>query len=126
MKAPTDKLVHRLFILLNIIICLKILGYFTLSENVAITRVLKILLRVGTTIWLWYIYKKLKKRNFILSYQYENILTPGFYIAYLALGLVSFLWSTDVGYSALQWVMATESLVFILLFTKCKNMLIGM
>lgn len=121
MRAPTDKLVHRLFILLNIIICLKILGYFTLSENVAITRVLKILLRVGTTIWLWYIYKKLKKRNFILSYQYENILTPGFYIAYLALGLVSFLWSTDVGYSALQWVMATESLVFILLFIKIKE-----
>ena len=121
MKTASDKLVRHLFILLNIIICLKILGYFTLSENVAITRVLKILLRVGTTVWLWHIYNQLKKRNFILSYLYENILTPALYVAYLALALVSFLWSTDVGYSALQWVMATESLLFIVLFIKIKE-----
>ncbi len=110
--------ISKLFILLNIIICIKILGYFTLSENIAITRVLKILMRVGTTIWIWQLYRGMQKKNHVLSYAYHQVLTPGMYLLYLALALVSFLWSTDIGYSALQWVMAAESVVFVILFIK--------
>ena len=40
------------------------------------------------------------------------------YVGYLTLGLVSFLWSTNIGYSALQWVMDIEGLVFAFFYIK--------
>lgn len=107
-----NKFARHLIICLNIILLMKIAGYFTVSENVGITRILKILLRVGGTMWIIYMYSTLKKFGNIPSVKCANYLVPFFYIAYLALGFLSFLWSTDVGYSALQWVMNVESFLF--------------
>ena len=45
------------------ILFLKIAGYFTLSENVAVTRVLKIILRTGMTVAIILVYRDLRSRG---------------------------------------------------------------
>lgn len=111
-KINDDKFINKMVLWLNLILLIKIAGYFTVSENVAITRVLKIIFRTGCTAWIIYIYRLLKNQGNIPSFQFNNLLGPVFYSLYLFLGLCSFLWSTNVGYSALQWIMNTESFVF--------------
>ncbi len=103
---------------LQLILTCKILGYFTLSENIIITQGLKIFLRVGMTILVFQLYKKLKKIHLVPSFSYNNIAAYGFYLIYLLLSFLSFSWSTKPGFSMLQWVMATESLFFVAYFIK--------
>jgi len=45
------------------------------------------------------------------------------YAAYLLLGFISFMWSTNVGFSALQWFMTAQSLAFCYFFMKILNLL---
>lgn len=94
-----------------------VLGYFTVSENVTITRVIKVVLRVSMTIGVFLIYKYYS-RNIQLNLSFENALAPLFYVAYLLLGLYSLLWSTKISYSLLQWVMVSESMIFSYYFIK--------
>ncbi len=98
--------------LLTLILLLQIVGFFTISENILITRVLKILLRMGTLGWLILVYQSLGNKGLLKNFSYQNTLSPILYGAYLFMGVVSLLWSTDVGYSTLQLVMDLESLVF--------------
>ncbi|NNC95631.1 MAG: O-antigen ligase family protein [Chitinophagales bacterium] len=103
---------------LAIILFFKISGYFTFTENVAITRVLKVLIRISMTVWIWLIYRKLVKMGNIPSFKWEHVLAPFFYATYLCLGFASLLWSTNPGYSLLQLSMNAESFVFAFLFLK--------
>jgi O-antigen ligase len=48
---------------------------------------------------------------------------PFLYVAYLLLGLASVMWSTNPGYSSLQWLMTLESFVFAFYFMKCYMLL---
>ncbi len=104
---------YVLILLMTIRIC----SYFTLfPDSIGITRVVKIGLRLCTTavsgVFLLMLATNLKRFKF----QQESILPLIFYILYLLLGLLSFLWSSGIGFSALQWIMTTESLVFVILF----------
>jgi len=110
--------VTRTLNVLMIIMCLKTLGYFTLSENVAITRVLKVIIRVSMTFWVVQVNKKIMARGFIPSFHKEHTLGPFFYGVYLLLGYASLLWSTNPGYSLLQLVMNIESFYFTWIFMK--------
>lgn len=115
-------LIRNIGWMLALMLMFKILGYFTLSENVAITRVLKIILRVGMTGAVFLTYQSLLAKNFIPSFRYDNVLSPLLYIGYLMLGLASMMWSTDPGYSLLQWVMTVESMIFVYFYLKTVDL----
>ncbi|QGW26949.1 O-antigen ligase family protein [Phnomibacter ginsenosidimutans] len=120
-KRPADhqRFLSQMGVLLAIIFFIKLGGFFTWSENVAITRVVKVfsrLMMTGAIIW---VYRKIIERGAIGSFGWQHQLSPFLYAAYLTLGLISFLWSTAVGYSALQWFMDVESFVFAYYFIAC-------
>lgn len=106
-----SKHIRHIAILITLFLSLKILGYFTISENVAITRVVKILLRVSMTVLVLYMMPRWRK---VLDFRQVTMfqLPLYFYLAYLALGIISIGWSSNAGVSMLQWVMVAESLLF--------------
>jgi exopolysaccharide production protein ExoQ len=124
-KATDDhsKFLRRMNILLHVILFIMIAGFFTWSENVAITRVIKVISRVGMTVWIFLLYKEIINYGAVGSFKWRNIYSPLLYGAYLFLALVSFFWSTDVGYSALQLIMDLESLLFSFFFIKSLMLL---
>lgn len=97
--------------------------FFTWSENVVITRAIKVVGRMGLMISSILLYKRIVRYGAVDSLVYLNIFSPLFYLAYLALGLISFMWSTNVGYSSLQWLMTVQSLVFAYYFIKSISLL---
>jgi len=108
----------RTLVFLTLILFFKVLGYFTLSENITITRVVKIVLRFSMTGFTWLIYVQLQNRGHIASFLYRNTQSLYLYLSYLMLGLISLFWSTNPGYSALQLSMNAESLFFTWLYLK--------
>ena len=103
---------------LFIVLFIMIAGFFTWNENIVITRVIKVVTRIGMTGAIYFIYKKIINHGAVASFQIKNSLSYLFYCAYLILGFISFMWSTDVAYSSLQWIMDVESLVFSYFFIK--------
>jgi O-antigen ligase len=103
---------RKINILLVIILFIKLGGFFTWSENVAITRVIKVITRMAMTGAIIMVYRKVVDRGAVASFNWQHSLSPLLYAGYLTLGLISFLWSRNVGYSALQWFMDMESFVF--------------
>ncbi|MCI5055474.1 MAG: O-antigen ligase family protein [Flavobacteriales bacterium] len=110
------KYTNKVLLLLLMVLFFKILGYFTLSENIVITRLLKVGMRVGMTGCVILLYRNMVSKGWVPTFQYRNMLAVFLYCGYLGLGLLSLLWSTNKGYSALQWVMNFESFIFALYF----------
>ena len=106
-----------------IILFLMVACFFTWSENVNITRGIKIVGRMGVMISSILVYKKIIKHGAANTMGYKNSFSPLFYIFYLFLGLMSFMWSTDPGFSALQWFMTFQSFVFAYFFIKSLKIL---
>ncbi len=100
------------------VLLLMVAGFFTWSENVMITRAIKVVGRMGVLIAAYLIYRRIINYGAVNSVQWSNVFSPGLYIAYLALGFASFMWSTNVGVSALQWFMTFQSMVFAFFFIK--------
>ncbi len=98
------------------VLCIKILGFFTWSENINITRVLKIVMRLSSTGGLALLYLMLINRGYIPRFQYRNTLAVWFYFAYLFLGLLSLWWTSNPFYSTLQLFMTGESILFVYWF----------
>lgn len=71
----------------------------------------------------WYVYNRIIRYGAADNLVTHNILSFGFYLLYLLLGFASFMWSTDVGYSALQWFMTSQTLVFCFYFIKSLYLL---
>jgi hypothetical protein len=105
------------------LLLLMVACFFTWSENVVITRVIKVIGRMGMLFFSYVVYQKIIRFGAVDSLRTHNTLSSTFYILYLFLGLVSFLWSTNVGYSALQWFMTTQTLVFCYYFIKSLYLL---
>lgn len=104
---------YVLIFLMTIRIC----SYFTLfPDSIGVTRVVKIGLRLCTTALSGALLLMLATNLKRFKFRRESLLPLIFYILYLLLGLLSFLWSSGIGFSALQWVMTSESLVFVILF----------
>lgn len=108
---------------LFIILLLMIACFFTWSENVVITRGIKVVGRMGIMLSSIALYYGIIRYGAVLNMGYKNIFSPLFYLLYLALGFISFLWSTNPGYSALQWLMTFQSLVFAYFFIKSIKVL---
>jgi exopolysaccharide production protein ExoQ len=108
---------YKLNIWLIVILALMVAGYFTVSENIAITRVVKVFLRISMSGAIYLIYRKISVQ-FVPSFSKQNTLAPFFYYLYLFLGLCSLMWSTKPSYSFLQLLMTAQSLVFVYFFNK--------
>jgi len=106
-----------------IILLLMVACFFTWSENVAITRGIKVVGRMGVMISSILVYQKIINYGSVNSLAYKNIFSPILYIGYLTLGFISFSWSTNPGFSALQWFMTFQSFVFAYFFVKSLKIL---
>jgi hypothetical protein len=118
-----SKFLKRIDALLLIVLFTMVAGFFTWSENVAITRVFKVFSRIGMTIAIYFVHQKIVNYGAISSFKWNHVFAPLLYVGYLLLGLASIMWSTDPGYSSLQWVMTLESFVFAFYFMKCYMLL---
>jgi exopolysaccharide production protein ExoQ len=87
-------------------------GYFAWSDNAGLNMLFKLSLRLMMTAAVYLISRAIANRGAIASFDWQNEFSPLLYLVYLGLGLLSFLWSTDVGFSALQWLMDVVGLVF--------------
>jgi len=108
---------------LFIILLLMVACFFTWSENVNITRVIKVVGRMGVMLSSIVVYLKIIRYGSINSLAYKNIFSPILYMGYLVLGFISFSWSTNPGFSALQWFMTVQSFVFAYFFVKSLRIL---
>jgi len=121
-QTPTishQKFYRQVNFLLILVFFVKLGGFFTWSENINITRVIKVFSRVMMTVAIFGIYKRILRQGAVASFQWKHSLSPVFYGLYLLLGLISFLWSTNVGYSALQLFMDAECFLFAYYFIGC-------
>jgi len=118
MKASDKQKAKVLLVVLIIMMAIRVTSYFTLfPSSIGLTRVVKIGLRLVMTgisaALLLMLATKLPYHKFKSVFRLPLIL----YVFYLLLGLLSFLWSTGIGFSSLQWIMTTESLVFVILYS---------
>lgn len=97
--------------------------FFSWSENVLITRVIKVVGRMSVLVGSYLVYKKIIKYGAVDSFFWQNRPTLLIYGIYLVLGFISFMWSTNVGYSSLQWFMTSQTLVFCYFFIKSNYLL---
>lgn len=108
---------------LFVILLLMTACFFTWSENIIITRIIKVIGRMGMLYASYYVYRSIIRYGAADNLKTNNILSIVTYGFYLLLGLASFMWSTNVGYSALQWFMTSQTLVFCLFFIKSLYLL---
>ncbi len=108
---------------LLLIVLLMTACFFTWSENVVITRIIKVIGRLGMLTASWYVYRSIIKYGAADNLKTNNILSISLYGLYLLLGFASFMWSTNIGYSALQWFMTSQTLVFCYYFIKSLYLL---
>lgn len=118
-----EEFLKRINNYLFVILLLMIACFFTWSENVNITRGIKVVGRMGVMISSIIMYKKIINHGAVNSIGFKNSFSPLFYIFYLFLGFLSFMWSTDPGFSALQWFMTFQSFVFAYFFIKSLKIL---
>jgi exopolysaccharide production protein ExoQ len=125
---PNTTALHEAFLkktnaYLFVVLLLMIACFFTWSDNIVTTRTIKVIGRMGVMLTTIALYYSIIRYGAINAMGYKNIFSPLFYIIYLVLGFVSFLWSTNPGYSALQWFMTFQSLVFAYFFIKSIKIL---
>lgn len=113
------KFYKRINLLLMLVFFVMLSGYFAWFENAGLNKVFKLVSRLMMTASIYLVYRLIVKRGAVASFSWQNRMSPLLYGAYLALGLASFAWSSDVAYSALQWFMDIESLVFSYYFIGC-------
>ncbi|MFN0292448.1 O-antigen ligase family protein [Pedobacter helvus] len=108
---------------LFIVLLLMIACFFTWSENINITRAIKVVGRMGLMLSSIVIYRSIIRYGALNAVTFKNVFSPLLYLTYLGLGFVSFMWSTNPGFSALQWFMTFQSLVFAFFFIKSLKVL---
>ncbi len=113
------KMNTKMFILLLLMVAC----FFTWSENINITRAIKVVGRLGLMIYSIVLYRSIIRYGAANTMGYKNTFAPLFYLTYLFLGLLSFMWSTNPGFSSLQWFMTFQSLVFAYFFIKSIKIL---
>ncbi len=128
MSSLAKQISHKEFLKktnLNLLLILLLMTacFFTWSENVNITRAIKVVGRMGVLFGSYYQYKRIIEYGAVDNFKWQNVFSPLLYVAYLLLGAASFLWSTNVGYSALQWFMTSQTLIFAYFFIKCLYLL---
>lgn len=108
---------------LFVLLFLMVACFFTWSENIMITRAIKLIGRNGVLLGSIYLYSWVRAYGIPAAAKPDNVLSVSFYAAYLLLGFASFLWSTNVGVSSLQWFMTCQSFAFAYFFIKTLRLL---
>ncbi len=103
---------------LLILLVLMIACFFSWSENVLITRAIKVVGRMSVLIGSYWVYRKIISYGAVDTLRWHNPMVLIVYGIYLLLGFASFMWSTNVGYSSLQWFMTSQTLVFCYFFIR--------
>lgn len=106
-----------------LLLLLMIACFFTWSENVTITRLIKVVGRMGVMGGAMAVYWSLLRHKALDTLQWKNPAPTLLYALYLVLGFASFMWSTNVGYSALQWFMTAQTLIFCWYFVRSLQLL---
>ena len=124
MIAPVPHIDHARFLrkvnnLLLLILFIKIAGFFTWINSIGMIRVFKIVSRISMTIGIIRLHGYIVSYGAVKGMRWKNVFSPLLYSVYLVLGVASFMWSTDPGYSLLQWIMDFESFVFAFYFMRC-------
>lgn len=102
-----------LLLVLILILGLRISSYFTLfPDSVAMTQMVKVGLRLMLTGSAFLLLKSLQSKHRNYQLEFQNLTPLMLYGAYLFLGLLSFLWTSLLSYSMLQWAMIFEALAF--------------
>jgi exopolysaccharide production protein ExoQ len=114
-----SKINWQLFVLLLLMTAC----FFTWSENIVITRGIKVVGRMGVLFASMMVYRNILSFGAIDSFRWKNVFSPMLYTGYLLLGFASFMWSTNVGYSSLQWFMTTQTFVFSFYYIKSLYLL---
>ena len=122
-NSETKKFVAKMDRYLFIILLLMVACFFTWSENIVITRLIKVVGRLGVLFASYVIYHKIIKFGALGNLKWHNHMAPLTYVGYLVLGFMSIMWSSDRGYSVLQWLMTVETLVFAYFFIKSLYLL---
>ena len=100
------------------ILTIRICSYFMLSEDVTLTQLFKVVMRIATCGWVMLLLTNMggnKEKPRITS---EFSLSSILYIAYLVLGITSLLWTSSVNDSILHLLMDMETLFFSYLFIR--------
>lgn len=108
---------------LFVILLLMVACFFTWSENVMITRSIKVVGRLGVLVASYLVYHKIIDHGALGNLKWHNQMSPILYAGYLVLGFASFLWSSNKSVSALQWFMTAETLVFSYYFIRSLYLL---
>ena len=116
---PHQAFLRVMSVVLTLIVLIKLAGFFTWNDDVDLTQTLKLVSRLAMTVAAYGAYRLVISRGAVDSFRWRNSPAPLLYGAYLLLGLVSLLWSTNPRYSLLQWLMDLETLVFAYYFVKC-------
>ena len=116
MKVKLPFFIRNIRVLLILILFVMIGGYFSIVEERGVNQVFKTVSRVGMTGLILLIDIKLRRFGCQKIYMHSNVLSPVLYSLYLLLGFISFTWSTNWTYSALQWLMTFESFIFTYFF----------
>lgn len=117
--TPHARFLRMMSVLLTVIVLIKLAGFFTWNEDVGTTRLLKLVSRLAMTATAYGAYRLVLARGAVDSFRWRHSASPLLYGAYLGLGLLSLLWSTNPTYSLLQWLMDVETLMFAFYFVKC-------
>lgn len=121
-RKPIPGLVKNIEVLLILILMVKIAGYFSIVEDRGANQVFKTISRLGITGAIVWLQHRLTTMGCVPPQRLAHNTGPFLYIAYLSLGLASFLWTSDISVSALQWAMTTESFVFTWIFMRVVMM----
>lgn len=122
-QIDPHKFLQKINTYLLIILFLMVGCFFTWSENVTITRAIKVVGRMGVLFASYWVYTKIINYGAVDSLRWQNSFSFLFYGLYLLLGFASFMWSTRVSYSALQWFMTAQTLVFCYYFIRSLYLL---
>tara|TARA_R110002050_G_scaffold141251_1_gene266255 strand:+ start:6083 stop:7402 length:1320 start_codon:yes stop_codon:yes gene_type:complete len=106
-----------------VILLLMVACFFTWSENIVITRLIKVVGRLGVLFASYLVYNKIIKYGALGSLKWHNTMSPLMYVGYILLGFMSIIWSSSRGYSLLQWLMTVETLFFAYFFIKSLYLL---
>lgn len=113
----------RVNLLILIVFAVMLSSYFAWASGAGFNMLFKLTSRLLMTAAIYLVSRRIANRGAIASFRWQNEFSPLLYVVYLGLGLLSFLWSTDVGYSALQWMMDMTGLIFAYYFIVCFIML---
>ena len=106
----------RLQNFLILILALRIVSYFVLTDNIVIVQVTKASLRIFITLLLSVILFFQSRKNSNKKSNFLQITPWVLYGLYLLFGVASLFWTSSFNASALQWIMDFEGFIFAWMF----------